>query len=272
MKKEMKQEGKSAVSPVVPVLRTKEEAKRLYDRISRFYDFFTAAFERKYAEMALERLSVKEGEAVLEIGFGSGHCFRQIAQSVGENGKAYGIDISTGMLEVTRRKLERAQLMDRAELHCGDAASLPYDDNTFDGVFMSFTLELFDTSEIPKVLAEIERVLKPGGRAIIGLYHKNSWHYWVNLIFMEGLVRRKLFKMSIDELLSANVEFSRSGAKPLVRVYSQRDCKYLFNDFSDVKIEKYHWKNDQIPKIGRFLPDFLPSFLGWYIFIFARKQ
>ncbi len=160
----MKQEGKLPASPVLPVPRTKEEAKRLYNRISRFYDFLTAAFEREHAEMALERLSIKEGETVLEIGFGSGHCLRQIARSVGESGKAYGIDISTGMLEVTKRKLERAQLMDRAELYCGDAASLPYDDNAFDAVFMSFALELFDTPEIAKVLEEVKRVLKPGGR------------------------------------------------------------------------------------------------------------
>ncbi len=160
----MKQEGKSQVSPVLPVPRTKEEAKRFYDWLSRFYDFLTAAFERKYAEMALERLSIKEGETVLEIGFGSGHCLRQIARSVGKSGKAYGIDISTGMLEVTKRKLERAQLLDRAELYCGDAASLPYDDNAFDAVFMSFTLELFDTPEIAKVLEEVKRVLKPWGR------------------------------------------------------------------------------------------------------------
>ena len=160
----MKQESKSPVPPVLPVPRTKEEAKRLYDRISRFYDFLTAAFERKYAEMALERLFIGEGETILEIGFGSGHCLRQIAQSVGKSGKACGIDISTGMLKVTRRKLEKAHLMGRAELCCGDAVSLPYDDNTFDAVFMSFTLELFDTPEIAKVLEEVKRVLKPGGR------------------------------------------------------------------------------------------------------------
>ena len=160
----MKQKGKSPVPPVLPVPRTKEEAKRFYDRISRFYDFLTSAFERKYAEMALELLSVKDGETVLEIGFGSGHCLRQIAWSVGKSGKAYGIDISTGMLEVTKGRLEKAQLMDRAELYCRDAASLPWDDNTFDAVFMSFTLELFDTPEIPKVLGEIKRVLKPEGR------------------------------------------------------------------------------------------------------------
>ena len=159
----MKQEGKSQVSPVLPVPRTKEEAKRFYDWLSRFYDLL-AVFERKYAGMALASLSIKEGETVLEIGFGSGHCFRRIAQSVGQSGKAYGIDISAGMLEVTKRRLEKAQLMARAELYCGDAATLPYDDNTFDAVFMSFTLELFDTPEIPKVLEEVKRVLKPTGR------------------------------------------------------------------------------------------------------------
>ena len=64
---EMKQEGKPQVSPVLPVSRTREEAKRFYDRISRFYDYLAGVFERKYAEMALKRLSVEEGGTVLEI-------------------------------------------------------------------------------------------------------------------------------------------------------------------------------------------------------------
>ncbi len=170
----MKQEGKSPVSPVLPVPRTKEEAKRLYDRVSRFYDYLTGAFERKYAEMALERLAVEEGGTVLEIGFGSGHCLRRIAQSVGQTGKAYGIDISSGMLEVTKRRLEKAGLIDRVELYCADAASLPYDDNTFDAIFMSFTLELFDTPEIAKVLEEVKRVLKPRGRLGVASMSKEN--------------------------------------------------------------------------------------------------
>ena len=86
---------------ILPVPRTKEEAKRSYDRISRYYDYLTGTFERKYAEMALERLSVSEGETVLEIGFGTGHCLKRIVESVGPKGKTYGIDISTGMMEIS---------------------------------------------------------------------------------------------------------------------------------------------------------------------------
>ena len=159
--------NESKAPDILPVSRTKEEAKRSYDRISRYYDYLTGAFERKYAEMALERLSIRKGETVLEIGFGTGHCLKRIAESVGPNGKAYGIDLSAGMMEISKERLEKADLEDRVKLFCGDAASLPFDNNTFDAVFISFTLELFDTPEIPKVLEQIKRVLKPEGRLVV---------------------------------------------------------------------------------------------------------
>lgn len=146
------------------VHRSKEDAKTYYNRISVVYNWLGGIFERKPAEKALSYLKVENGEMVLEIGFGTGHCFQQIALSVGKTGKAYGIDISDGMLQVTRRKLEKAGLMDRVELYHGDASRLPFINETFDAVFMSFTLELFDTLEIPQLLNEVRRVLKAGGR------------------------------------------------------------------------------------------------------------
>lgn len=149
---------------VLRVYRTKVQAKESYDKISRFYDYFAGVFEKKYRNMTLERLDIKRGETVLEIGFGTGHCLKQMAESVGEEGKVYGIDISSGMLEVSKRRLEEAGLLDRVKLYCQDALKMPYEDNKFDAVFMSFTLELFDTPEIPKVLDKIERVLKANGR------------------------------------------------------------------------------------------------------------
>jgi demethylmenaquinone methyltransferase/2-methoxy-6-polyprenyl-1,4-benzoquinol methylase len=149
---------------VLRVYRTKAQTKESYDKISRFYDYFAGVFEKKYRNMALERLNIERGEIVLEIGFGTGHCLKQMAESVGEDGKVYGIDISSGMLKVSKKRLEEVGLLDRVELYCGDALKMPYEDNKFDAVFMSFTLELFDTPEIPKVLNEIKRVLKSKGR------------------------------------------------------------------------------------------------------------
>jgi demethylmenaquinone methyltransferase/2-methoxy-6-polyprenyl-1,4-benzoquinol methylase len=152
------------ISDILPVNRTRKEARQYYDRISRIYDYLTGAFERKFAERALDRLAVSEGESVLEIGFGSGHCLQLIAEQIGETGTAHGIDISPGMLGVSQRRLNKAGLLDRVQLYTGDAVNLPYSDCIFDAVFMSFTLELFDTGDIPLVIEEISRVLKPGGR------------------------------------------------------------------------------------------------------------
>lgn len=154
----------SQISDVSRVYRSKDQAKQWYDKISRFYDCFAGVFEKKYKDRGLDRLSINRGETILEIGFGTGYCLIKIAELVGEKGRVFGIDISSGMREVSRQRLEKAGLLDRAELYGGDAVQLPFKDNKFDAVFISFTLELFDTPEMPEVLSEINRVLKPKGR------------------------------------------------------------------------------------------------------------
>jgi ubiquinone/menaquinone biosynthesis C-methylase UbiE len=150
--------------PISRVTRTKAQAKTSYDRLSSFYDYLSGSHEQKYCNKVFQQLKIIEGETVLEIGFGTGRNLVQMAQSVGEEGKVCGIDISSGMLQVSLSKLEKARLSQRAELTCDDATNLPYKDNTFDVVFMSFVLELFDTLEIPLVLAEVMRVMKQNGR------------------------------------------------------------------------------------------------------------
>jgi ubiquinone/menaquinone biosynthesis C-methylase UbiE len=156
------------------VTRTKIEARRFYNSISGYYDLLTLPFERKYAERALECLSVSEGETVLEIGFGTARCLRRIAHHVGPSGKACGIDVSTGMIGLSKERLGKAGLGYRTELLCGDAANLPFGSSIFDAVFMSFTLELFDTPEITEVLEQVERVLKPGGRLVVVSMSRDS--------------------------------------------------------------------------------------------------
>ena len=135
-----------------------------YDRISHAYDLISDAGEHKAREQGEQTLNVQSGENVLEIGFGTGNTLLHLAEAVGESGRVSGIDVSTGMLEVATRKVESKGLADRVDLSVGDARQLRYEDDSFDAVFASFTLELFSLNDIPAVLAEVARVLKPGGR------------------------------------------------------------------------------------------------------------
>jgi len=151
-------------SVILPVSRSKSDAKRFYNRISRIYDLFSGPFERKHVEEALALLSPKESESVLEVGFGTGHALKDLGERLGETGFVVGVDISTGMVRAARKRLKTLDLADSVCLCCGDAGVLPFRGGVFDASFMGFTLELFDTPEIPQVLNEVWRVLSAGGR------------------------------------------------------------------------------------------------------------
>jgi ubiquinone/menaquinone biosynthesis C-methylase UbiE len=140
------------------------QTKSAYDRMSRFYDVFAGKAEKKLSETGLRLLDIQPGDRVIEIGFGTGNALVSIAHQSGETGKACGLDISTGMLAVALAKLHRPHLAERVAFSTGDARQLPYTDSAFDAIFMSFTLELFSTADIPVVLRECRRVLRPDGR------------------------------------------------------------------------------------------------------------
>ena len=149
------------------VTRSKEEAIASYNRMSRWYDVLTGESEKKFKDIGLQFLNAQTGETILEIGFGTGKTLLPLARSVGETGKVYGLDISEGMIEVAGNRLRKAGLSARVELKCGDATTLAFPDQSFEAVFLCFTLELFDTPEIPIVLKECQRVLCLGGRLCV---------------------------------------------------------------------------------------------------------
>jgi len=159
---------------VLRVLQSKKETRAFYDKIARVYDLLAERSEAPVRRAGLQMLDVQPGHKILEIGFGTGHCLAALAQAVGPEGKVYGIDLSEKMEEISRRRLEEQGLEDRVQLYCGDALHLPFEDRSVDGIFMSFTLELFDTPEIPVVLKECQRVLRDGGRvAVVGMSRIN---------------------------------------------------------------------------------------------------
>jgi demethylmenaquinone methyltransferase/2-methoxy-6-polyprenyl-1,4-benzoquinol methylase len=83
------------------------------------------------------------------------------------------MDLSDGMLAIAQSRVDRAGLSGRVDLRAGDALALPFEPGSFDGVFMSFTLELFDTPEIPLVLNQCRTALRREGRmAVVALAKK----------------------------------------------------------------------------------------------------
>jgi demethylmenaquinone methyltransferase/2-methoxy-6-polyprenyl-1,4-benzoquinol methylase len=149
------------------VLRPKSEAQANYDRLSRWYDWVSAPFERTAREHGLRLLDAQPGEAVLEIGFGTGWGLLALADAVGSSGMVCGVDPSSGMQKVSRRRVRHHVHSHRIKLLRGDGVALPFCADRFDAVFMSFTLELFDTPEILRVVHECMRVLQAQGRICV---------------------------------------------------------------------------------------------------------
>lgn len=138
--------------------------KHFYDRISGVYDSLADANEHTAREAGEALLGLKAGESVLEIGFGTGNTLLHLAEAVGPEGRACGVDVSDGMRDVAMKKVSDAGFASRVELKVSNAVELPWTDDTFDAVFLSFTLELFSPDDLPTVLSEVRRVLKPNGR------------------------------------------------------------------------------------------------------------
>jgi demethylmenaquinone methyltransferase/2-methoxy-6-polyprenyl-1,4-benzoquinol methylase len=146
---------------------TREGTRRSYDRMSRWYGLVEEPFERGPRAAGLRLLAVRPGERAIDIGCGPGGALIDLCRAVGPSGSVVGIDLSPRMVARATDRVRRAGLTDRVEVRVADAASLPWPDGAFDALFASFTLELFDTPEIPVVLAEWRRVLGPTGRVVV---------------------------------------------------------------------------------------------------------
>lgn len=148
-------------------LGKKEQVAQMFDTISGNYDnlnrVISFGIDVKWRKKVLKIVSDSKPKVILDIATGTGDLAILMAQSKAE--KIIGLDISAGMLEVGRKKVEEKNLSNRIELVLGDSENMPFEENYFDAITVSFGVRNFENLE--KGFAEILRVLKPNGVFVI---------------------------------------------------------------------------------------------------------
>lgn len=171
------------------------------------------------------------GRRLLEIGCGMGTDLARFARGGAD---VHAIDLTPRHLAIARQRL----LNDRriVKVVRSDAETLPFADATFDVVY-SFGV-IHHTPGIRQAVAEIHRVIKPGGRAIVAVYHRNSLFYlaWLARSVLNGT----LFTKGYRRVLADVERHPHSDAEPLVAVHTRRSAHRLFSKFRRVTVTTHH--------------------------------
>ena len=263
-------------------------------------EFFAALeahrYEKEWHIPEAAQFANARGLRVLEIGCGLGTDGAQFAKA----GADYtGVDLTDAAIELARKRFELFGL--KGEFRVADAENLEFPDESFDVVYSHGVLH--HTPDINAAVQEIHRVLKPGGRAIVMLYHRGSYNYRVgirvlrragagllksdaginliNLLTGEpvdalqeraAMMRATNGGTSADQLLNESTD---GAGNPLARVYSRREARQLFKDFSKVELRAFFLNKRFIPIVGNLLPRVIESVLasrwGWHLWIYATK-
>jgi ubiquinone/menaquinone biosynthesis C-methylase UbiE len=260
----------------------------------RFYELVEEhRYQKEWHIPQAADFSGAKGLRVLEIGCGLGTDGAQFALA----GADYtGIDLTEAAIELAKRRFELFQLP--GTFRTADAENLDFADESFDLVYSHGVLH--HTPDIAAAVREIHRVLRQGGRAVVMLYHRDSYNYRINISLLRRAgvrllkwntgvkfvhlltaepeqslrehARRLKSYLSSEEFVSRNTD---GAGNPLARVYSRSDARRLFRDFSGVELRTYFLNKRWLPVIGRFLPRPLESQMasrwGWHLWIYATK-
>ncbi|WP_162342619.1 bifunctional demethylmenaquinone methyltransferase/2-methoxy-6-polyprenyl-1,4-benzoquinol methylase UbiE [Cyclobacterium salsum] len=156
---------------VVPYKDKKEGKKQqvasMFDNISKKYDLLnhllSLGIDIIWRKKAIKMLQKDQPKLILDIATGTGDF--AIEALVLKPEKVIGVDISEGMLQEGRKKMKQKKLEHLIELQLGDSEKLLFEENKFDAVIVSFGVRNFENLE--KGLADMYRVLKPGGKTVI---------------------------------------------------------------------------------------------------------
>jgi len=151
----------------------KQETKKaqvadMFNNISKTYDFLnhflSLGIDIIWRKQAINELKKDQPQLILDVATGTGD-FAFEALSILKPKKIIGVDISRGMLDIADQKIIKRKLGDKFEVKLGDSEKLPFANNEFDAVTVAYGVRNFENLEVG--LADIQRVLKPGGKAVI---------------------------------------------------------------------------------------------------------
>ena len=148
-------------------LGKKEQVATMFNNISKNYDglnrVISFGIDVSWRKKVVKIVSKNNPQQILDIATGTGDLALMMSQL--NPTKIVGLHISEGMLEVGKQKISKANLSDKIEMVVGDSENMPFDDNTFDAITVSFGVRNF--ANLDKGLTEIRRVLKPNGTFVI---------------------------------------------------------------------------------------------------------
>ena len=145
----------------------KEQVTKMFDTISKEYDnlnrVISFGIDIKWRNKVVEIIGNTNPTSVLDIATGTGDLAISLTKTTAN--KIVGLDISDGMLEVGRTKINKLQLNNKIEMVLADSEEIPFENNSFDAITVAFGVRNFEHLE--KGLSEIYRVLKPGGTFVV---------------------------------------------------------------------------------------------------------
>ncbi len=203
------------------------------------------------------------GKKILDIGCGGGIDSAEFARNGAD---VVSVDFSLTAVQTTRKLLEEANLP--AKVLNADATALMFEDNTFDCVY-SFGV-LHHIPRIEKALSEIKRILKPGGRIMVMLYHRDSLLYGFSIVYLRGILEKQLEQLTYDELLAKYSE--RKEDNPYTRVFTKAEGIDLFSNYFRNCTAEVRYNVIDLPqqrKVKVEVPDEYE--LGWHLIIKGVK-
>jgi len=146
----------------------KEQVADMFNNISKTYDFLnhfmSLGIDIIWRKKAINELKKDQPKLILDVATGTGD-FAFEALSILKPEKIIGVDISQGMLNIAQQKIEKRNMSDQFEVKLGDSEKLPFDADIFDAVTVAYGVRNFE--DLEKGLTDIQRVLKPGGKAVV---------------------------------------------------------------------------------------------------------